>query len=408
MVNSAIPFLLLPVLTRYLSPADYGTLSLLQTMYAVVLPLVTFGITSGVVVFYHKMELIEYRLFLGNALLVSSGIAILITTSLGIYINVLGLRVYHLDTLSILVIPVWSLGQCIIGMVASLYRAREQQYRYSAVLIGNSLVNMAITLLLVVVYDMGWQGRYYGVIVSVAFVSAISIIILFVDAKIIFEIRRSTLKRIFRFGGPLMPHALGGVAMAMASRLIVQHYLGSADLGTYTVAFQLASLAIMIGSALAAAWNPFLFSRLSKDTHEANREIVLYTYYLLGVILIVCTGLYLAMPLVFTIAVDPVYWDGIPLARGLILGSGFNAVYYVYSGYFFYYENTRSLSVITVTAGLLSVFVNIIMIRQYGLNGVVAAYVLTWIVFAVAVIMVVRKTVQLPWLDTALSFIKKY
>jgi len=196
--------------------------------------------------------------------------------------------------------------------------------------------------------------------------------------------------------------------MAMASRLIVQHYLGSADLGTYTVAFQLASLAIMIGSALAAAWNPFLFSRLSKDTHEANREIVLYTYYLLGVILIVCTGLYLAMPLVFTIAVDPVYWDGIPLARGLILGSGFNAVYYVYSGYFFYYENTRSLSVITVTAGLLSVFVNIIMIRQYGLNGVVAAYVLTWIVFAVAVIMVVRKTVQLPWLDTALSFIKKY
>jgi O-antigen/teichoic acid export membrane protein len=39
-INASVPFLLLPILTSYLSPSDYGILSLVQLLMALAFPIV--------------------------------------------------------------------------------------------------------------------------------------------------------------------------------------------------------------------------------------------------------------------------------------------------------------------------------------------------------------------------------
>jgi O-antigen/teichoic acid export membrane protein len=47
-LNAAIPFLLMPVLTRYLSPADYGMVSMYGVLISFVTPFVGFNVEGAI------------------------------------------------------------------------------------------------------------------------------------------------------------------------------------------------------------------------------------------------------------------------------------------------------------------------------------------------------------------------
>src|SRR3989338_4846056 len=47
-INNAIPFLLLPVLTRYLTPAEYGTLAIFQLMIYFLDPFINMNLQTNI------------------------------------------------------------------------------------------------------------------------------------------------------------------------------------------------------------------------------------------------------------------------------------------------------------------------------------------------------------------------
>src|SRR5690348_6704770 len=70
----AVSFLMLPVYTRYLSPADYGILQLLDVAVEVIVLVISAGATSGLQRFYFKASTTEDR----HAVLVT-GLAVQLT-----------------------------------------------------------------------------------------------------------------------------------------------------------------------------------------------------------------------------------------------------------------------------------------------------------------------------------------
>ena len=61
LLTAGIPFFILPVLTRYLSPYDYGQLSLFSTYVLILIPLISLGSTEliGIDFFQVKTRLLK-------------------------------------------------------------------------------------------------------------------------------------------------------------------------------------------------------------------------------------------------------------------------------------------------------------------------------------------------------------
>ena len=402
-LNSAIPFLLLPVLTSYLVPADYGILSLLLATYSVVLPIVTFGVTSGVVVYYHKMSQHQFQIYLGNAILVNTVVALLFVIIAILILRFLDGNVFGIPSKALLVVPLWALCQTVVSISYSLYQASGSRYRYAMMLIGTGILNMALSLLLVVKYDLGWQGRIAGIVLSLLVMGGLALVIIIREYGGTLKRDFVSIKRIMQFGLPLMPHAIGGVALAMTSRIVVQHYLGSSDLGIYTVAFQISSMVIVVGSAVSTGWQPYLYEQLALNTATSKNQIVRVSLVLSSLVILSGVLLVIAMPVVYKYIVDAAYWEGIWVAQGLVVGGTLNAVYFLYSGYFFYYENTSTLAKVTIGVGMATILINIITISLYGMVGAVVSYIFTWLSFTVSVMILAGRIVKLPWMNLGIE-----
>ena len=76
-LKKAIPFLLLPILTKYLSPQEYGILSIFQLMILFLTAFVGMNMSMNVSKNFFKYTKEEISLMTGNILMILSSTALL-------------------------------------------------------------------------------------------------------------------------------------------------------------------------------------------------------------------------------------------------------------------------------------------------------------------------------------------
>lgn len=67
-LNAAVPFLMLPILTRYLTPKDYGIVSMFQVLAAVIAPFSGLALHGAISRQYFERDRINFPQYLGNCL----------------------------------------------------------------------------------------------------------------------------------------------------------------------------------------------------------------------------------------------------------------------------------------------------------------------------------------------------
>ena len=69
-LNKAIPFLLLPILTKYLSPEEYGVLSIFQLIISFFIAFIGMAIHTNVSKNFFKYTKKQTSLIIGNILII--------------------------------------------------------------------------------------------------------------------------------------------------------------------------------------------------------------------------------------------------------------------------------------------------------------------------------------------------
>ena len=70
-VKSLVPFLLLPLLTTYLTVDEFGTLSLIEVSILLLFPFVSLNIYSAINIEFFHLDQKQLSLYISNALLLS-------------------------------------------------------------------------------------------------------------------------------------------------------------------------------------------------------------------------------------------------------------------------------------------------------------------------------------------------
>lgn len=402
--NAIIPFILLPVLTRYLSPEEYGEVAMFQTLLGALGAFVGMTFVGAAGRKYYDDDLPKSEL----AEFVGSCIQLAIVSSVIVFVVLFVFKAEFSNWLSlktdyILFAVVVAACSVVVALRLNLWQVQKKAIQYGALQMSQSLFNMLLSLLLVVVLLTGAKGRIDAQIAASLVFALIAFYLLKKDGLLKVLIwRKDYLAEILRFGVPLMPHLAGGFLLNSVDRFVINDELGLAEAGIYMVAVQLTAAAGIVFGAINNAYVPWLFEKLKANVYQEKQKIVKLTYlWFLCIILGVLLAFFIGPWLVMLVAGEK-YAQAGEVIGWLALGQGFQGMYLMVTNYIFFSKKTGLLSVASISSGFINLLLLIVFIRILGLQGAAIAFALSMGIRFVLTWFIAHKRHPMPWI----SFLK--
>lgn len=290
-IPNALGFVLFPLYAKALGPADYGTVALLEAYQGVLSILLFLGMTTAFYVYYsHAKDEFEERqvfatsLFFGFLILGVVGLIALFSPQIATTLSGMGsatfISIYLFALFSDYMLTIantYLRVECQIGMIAMnailISLVHHGLSFYVVVLMGGGLasfitiffITKSVALLIVAYYV--WRDK-------------LSLSGNFIDYGL--------LKKMLKFGSPLILTAITGWILLLSDRLFINYYVTTADVGIYAVAYKFAmGLWIGIVQPFMTVWEPTLFNVYLQDARQGYEKLRKdFTYYLGGIAII--------------------------------------------------------------------------------------------------------------------------
>lgn len=396
LVNSAIPFFLLPVMTRYLTPDDYGIVAIFGVMVSLLLPFIGMNVHGAYSRAFFAPDRFDSTKYMGTVIIFSLATWVVVCILFCIFRIPLS-ALFTFPSNWMWAVPLVAFGTLFPQIVQVSWQVRELPCAYGIFQNTRTISEVAGALLFVVLLGMGWQGRVLSrALVSVIFACA-GLYILFQKRWLVFSFDRTYLSHALRFGIPLIPHSLAGILNTSIDRLFITHMVGIADTGLYTVGYQIGAAIGLAATAFNQAYVPWLFRKLNMNSEQEKIKIVKFTYLYFFVIISAALVLGALAPFLMKALLGVQFQSSAVYVIWIALGYAFNGSYYMVANYIFYAEKTYLLAMITFIGAAINVIFNYFFIRLNGAVGAAQATSLMYFLTFLFVWFLSSKVYSMPW-----------
>jgi O-antigen/teichoic acid export membrane protein len=317
-VSKLIAVLLLPVYTRYIHPAGYGTVELLASGVILISIIVRFGAIESFLRFYFVDADRARRDALARR---ATGFLLAATTVVAIPMALLATplsRVVlgHADApiFRVAVLGLWAFTN--LELAYALLRVDERLRAYATASLTNVLFTVASSLVLVVGLGEGGRGLLLGNYAT----STAVLLALWWSSRRRLAVRGAaghSWRELIAFGLPTVPAEASVYLLSVVDRYYLYHR-SHTEAGLYSIAVKFAGTVAFIVRAFQYAWPPLAYS-ISDDAQAARLYGLVTTYYLL-VSGWVVAGLALLGRWVFRLLAAHPYYDGYRALPWVALG----------------------------------------------------------------------------------------
>lgn len=403
-LNAAIPFGLLPVLTRVLSPSEYGQIAMFQTSIAALGAFVGLSVQGAALrKFYDKGENENLAEFIGTCIQI-----LLITTAVACFIIFVFSDTLqdHLGiTLSWLIfVAIICATDFLVQIRLTQWQVRGKAVNFGLFQLARTLFNLLLSLFFVLVILKGADGRIFGITFTALLFGLISIFSLRYDHLIkFFHIRLEYYREALSFGIPLIPHVAGALLISSADRFYINSQIGVEATGIYMVAVQFAMGLAIVFDSFNRAYAPWLYEKLSTPNPVESTNIVKYTYIYFAFLLLLIPIAFLMGPPVLIFIAGEKYAGATEVIGLLITGQIFGGMYLMVTNYVFYSKRVGYLSLITISAGLINLYVLSLLLPKVGLTGAAIAFSISMFIQFILTWFLAAKRHPMPWLKIIVS-----
>lgn len=379
-----VQVLALPLVTRALSPEEYGTVALSFIAAAVIGTLGDAGLPLAASRVYFDADRGPQR---ANALM---GVILILGVAVAGIAHLTGdVWTSLFDALDYG--PVLALGvsmappAMVRNAALGILRAQDKALAHSLVAVVSAAGGQAIGLILLIGAGLGAPGYLGGILIGS--VSAAVIGWIAVGAGVALPRGDLGVRRVLRFSLPTVPQNVSTSLLNSGDRVIVERFSGLSEVGRYQVGYRVGSLAMVVTAELARALVPVVFDqeRTNATIQAAQSVVVRITAWL-------AVGLAFSGPLLVRLIVPPEYSPiglsavvslvaaaSVPYAFGSVAGLGLVRV-----------KRTRPLAWITLLSATLNLLTAALGAILFDLVGVAAATVVAFVVEAILVQRAVR------------------
>ncbi|MBC8770465.1 oligosaccharide flippase family protein [Arenibacter sp. BSSL-BM3] len=395
-LNNLVPFVLLPVLTRYLTPSDYGIISMFTVFTSILGVFISLEMHGAISVKFFKITKEELKVYIANVLLL-----VAITTSL-VLVTILIFQSYISNILELptewLIIGVFVTCLTLFTTInLILWQSEHKPISLGIYQITQTIFNLTLSLVLIVGFGMGWEGRLIAASAAAILFGFLSFSLLVKRNYVKLKLNKPYIKDALKFGVPLLPHALSTWVRTGIDRVFLTMLVSTTATGLYTVGFQIASVIMVLTTAFDRAYAPFLFEKLKDISLPQKKVLVKYGYlYFLGLLLL-ASGLSLTGPYIVDIFLGKEFIESQEYITWFAFGFAFYGMYSMLVNYIFYTQKTIYLSYVTFSIGLLHVGLSYLFINYNGTIGAVQVTAIISFITFIAVWWLSNKLLPMPW-----------
>ena len=395
--SAAVPFLLLPMLTRVLGPSQFGSVVAFMLLVTLCQALAGLSMNAAVSVACFKRTGDDLRQFNGSALAVAAAstgaTAALVAAVLVAWPALGGGITPGWGALAALTAGANIVLQC--RLVA--WQAQHRALASAALQFSTSGVNVALSLLAVVVLSWGGDGRNAAIAAAYVFAGLAGALLLWSGNELAWAPSKEHVRSLLAFGAPLVVHALAGAGLATADRWAVGLRLDTHALGIYGAAAQLGMVMAMLADAFVKAFTPWLYDLLQHGGAKGRSIAVGAVYVAVPGFMLLAMLVGALLHLVTPWLLGARYAGAGDVLPWFMLGGAFGGIYMCMSAVLFFEARTARLAGITLATAVIGAGSTWLLVGRFGLAGAAAGYALTQATLAVLSAIVVMRSVALPW-----------
>ena len=396
-LNKAIPFLLLPILTKYLSPEEFGVLSIFQLLISFFIAFVGMAMHTNVSKNFFKYTKNQTSLMIGNILMILS-LTTLIYFVITFIISFYYKEIFSVPSNWVVIIPMLSFMFMINTINLTILRNEEKAVLFGIYEIANTAVNMGVTILLLLMYNYGWYSQAVGITIAYMLFFIISLMHMRKNGFIILRYDRAEVRKILKLSLPLIPHVVGGIIIALSDRFFIERMVSLEMVGIYSVGYMFGMVVILFTDAFLKAWSPWFYKTLSNINHTKKIKIVKYSYLYILATFLIAFGISIFAKFIIPYVVDDRYAGAEIYVFWIAIGYAVHGVYKIFFPYLVHIDKTSFLGISTVIAAVLNLVFNYFLIKEFGAIGAAYSTVLSFIVSASLVFWYQNKHFKMPWL----------
>ena len=397
-LTKAIPFLLLPVFTHYLSTSDYGIISLVSSSILALIPFINLGINDLITIEFKKREKENYLFFQGTALTVSL-LFCLFAMLLAVLFTKYFSQFTTLPLLCIFLIPVLTYLNFCNDFLLIIVRNDDKKFLFLLISVLKTTIELSLAIVLIVWFKMQWLGRIDGMLLTGILFAFYLLFYLSKKGSIKLNLNRENVRSIVKFGLPTIPLYFMIFSLYNADKFMLSKVLGSKEqVGLYTIAFQIAYIINMLITAFYTALLPKLYDWIRENTSQSKARFVKSLYLSTAILLLAGAALYFLAPLIYHIFIDKKYWGSMHLLPYFIICFIIWNVFAMLLPVIFYFKKTSYLYYINIAAIIINLGSLYFFIKTYGVIGACYANLLSFFALILLMIFFANKTYPLPWM----------
>jgi len=365
-------FLLLPLLTRYLAPRDYGIVGSV-TAFSLLLGLVLqLNFNSAVMRFYGDFEdESERQEFTGSLIVFSIVWSIAIVVLLNIFGPVLLNHVYkEVRFEPYLRIGIWiALFNTMAVLPLALMQIQQRPGMHRLFTIGTFLLNTLFMLVFVVHFGMGAYGALIGQLIGsgIAAIAHLALARPYMTPAISGKVLRMCLG----FSMPLLVYSLGGWAVDTSNRLFIERFVSLDQLGLFNIASQFAMILGYLLNGVGLAFTPLFYETVRMP--DGARTLARF-----GLIYIAAAfGLGLLLAVFSKDAIDlmtqPRFHGAYRVVPILTATQALTSFWHLIVNPLMLKKRTGSLMGIMLGSAVVSIGLNVWLVPKYGIVGAALA-----------------------------------
>jgi len=386
-----INFLLLPIISRFLRPADYGIVALADCIAGPIGMICGLGAATSLRRLYYEYcdDPAQTRTYLGSALrfVMLSTIAVVALSSL-----VVPRMLKTLDkNFAVPFFPLLAIAIVAAGL------GQVQQTQLSIFQVQNrprSVAAMTIVTVGLGLISLGWLVVWsrmgaLGVLTSrlIAVICGVLATIYVSRGFLLAHWNWPSLGEQLRLGLPLALFEVVNLGLLFADRLILQHYRPMDEVGIYSVAYTFGSLMLTLTVSLSQAWSPLFF----ESAHSGNATVLKHASSALmtGLVAIATFGVIIAQPTIHII-MDRRYAAAAALVPFILAAYLLNSFYYLFELVAMQAKRTNVIVIVTVIACAANIGLNLWCVPLWGIWGATFATIAAYLVQAALIYIAVR------------------
>ena len=359
-LNKGFALLSTPIFTRIMTEEEYGTFSIFQSWFNILIIFTSFNIfmssfTKGLILYKDDQDA-----FTSSQLSLTTFITFIV---LLVYLFNIDFFTSIMDLSPVLVLAMFV--ELFMMPALEFWLSKERFfYRYRNVVfvsVGMNVLCLLISVLSVSLLNHKIEARVFSDVFSKLLFAGTLFVILFYKGKKIFS--KEYWGYALKFNFPLIPHYLSNYVLNQSDRLMIGRMVGKVQAAYYSVSYTISTVMVLLVTAINNSLTPYIYQSIDQGNIKKIKKVISPIVILMFVLTVLIMSF---APEIIAVFAGSNYLDAIYVIPPVTVSVYFIFVYYMFSTIEYYYQKTGAIAMATTFSAILNLFLNYIAIKLFG------------------------------------------